>query len=170
MIGKKGFQKGHPSYLTKQSIAIIASKTSERQKGKRPEWLKGFEKGHGSLRTEESYRLAAQKTSKALTGRPQYHQRGSKSHLWKGGITKINAQIRTSIEYKNWRRAVFERDDYTCQACGIRGKKLNADHVMPFALYQDLRFEVLNGRTLCLGCHKKTDTYLKGKVKMYATY
>lgn len=75
------------------------------------------------------------------------------------GKTSANSRIRDSKEYVAWRLAVFTRDDYTCQACGQRGGKLNADHELPFALYPDLRFEVLNGRTLCVACHQKTDTY-----------
>lgn len=87
-------------------------------------------------------------------------QRGAKHHNWKGGTyTKIETEIRHSPEYKSWRKAVFARDDWTCQACGQRGGELQADHELPFAHFPDLRFEVLNGRTLCKSCHKKTDTY-----------
>lgn len=84
--------------------------------------------------------------------------KGPKNHLWKGGVTPINAQIRKSLEYKAWRTAVFERDKYTCQHCGARngsGKKviLNADHIIPFCDYPELRFAIDNGRTLCVKCH-----------------
>lgn len=41
---------------------------------------------------------------------------------------------------------------------------MNADHIMPFAYFPDLRFELSNGRTLCLKCHQKTDTYM-GRAK-----
>lgn len=88
---------------------------------------------------------------------------GPKNNLWKGGITPKNTMIRQSAEYKKWRLSVFERDNYTCQFCQTRGVKLHADHIKPFALYEDLRFEIPNGRTLCVPCHKKTDTYLKRK-------
>lgn len=85
--------------------------------------------------------------------------RGEKSSSWRGGITDKNALERTSARYKAWRKAVFDRDDYACQCCGVRGGELNADHIKPFATHEHLRFELSNGRTLCVPCHKKTDTF-----------
>ena len=98
---------------------------------------------------------------------------GEKNPMWKGGITPVNIQIRQSPEMRSWRKAVFGRDNYTCQACWAKngnGKKivLNADHIKPFSLFPDLRFDLNNGRTLCLGCHKKTDTYSYKLKKYYA--
>lgn len=89
---------------------------------------------------------------------------GNKSHLWRGGITPINIKIRMSLEYKLWRKSVFERDKYTCIWCGQIGGKLNADHIKPFALFPELRFAIDNGRTLCEDCHRKTSTF-KGRTK-----
>ena len=85
---------------------------------------------------------------------------GEKAANWRGGLTKLQDKIRKSPEYKLWRTAVFERDNYTCIWCGERGAKLNADHIKPFALYPELRFAIDNGRTLCEDCHKTTETYL----------
>lgn len=96
-------------------------------------------------------------------------KRGADSKFWKGGVTPINKQLRTSLEYKLWRKAVFERDNYTCCACGILGTKLHAHHIKPFALFPELRLAIDNGSTLCVPCHKKTDTYLKNFPKnLYA--
>ena len=83
---------------------------------------------------------------------------------WDGFKESVNQLIRKSEAMQSWRKSVFERDDYTCQHCGSRsgnGKKviLHADHIKPFATHIELRFDVDNGRTLCLDCHKKTDTY-----------
>ena len=63
-------------------------------------------------------------------------------------------KLRNSKEMKQWRISVFTRDDFTCQKCGQRGGKIEADHDLPFALYPGLRFEVLNGQTLCVRCHR----------------
>lgn len=79
---------------------------------------------------------------------------GNKHWNWKGGVTPINHAIRNSFEYKLWRTAVFERDDYTCIECGEIGY-VEADHIKPFAHYPELRFAIDNGRTLCKSCHKK---------------
>lgn len=98
--------------------------------------------------------------------------KGIKSYRWRGGVTKQNKLIRSSLEYRLWRISVFERDNYTCIFCEARsgnGKKiiLNADHIKPFAYFPELRFELSNGRTLCIECHKRTDTY-NSRAKKYA--
>jgi len=112
--------------------------------------------GKGRKLTEE----AKLKISKAHKGKPKPNQSGEKSGKWKGGITPINHKIRTSLEYKLWRTAVFERDNYMCIWGGKEhGSKLNADHIKPFAYYPELRFAIDNGRTLCVTCHRATDTF-----------
>lgn len=73
----------------------------------------------------------------------------------------MDTEIRQSLEgrrcaeYKAWRKSVYDRDDYTCQFCGARGVKLNAHHRKAYAVHPDLRYQVENGITLCVPCHKK---------------
>jgi len=50
--------------------------------------------------------------------------------------------------YLLWRKAVYQRHDFTCGICGRRGGELQADHMKSFAHYPKLRFEVSNGMTL----------------------
>lgn len=69
------------------------------------------------------------------------------------------ARIKCSKEWKAMRKMVFERDNYTCQECGVRGKELHPDHIKPKSQFPELVFEISNVRTLCKPCHKKTDTY-----------
>jgi len=83
---------------------------------------------------------------------------GDKSSFWKGGLTKKSEDIRKSPEYSQWRREVFHRDNYKCVECGA-GENIQADHIKPFSLFPELRFDINNGRTLCKSCHKETPTY-----------
>ena len=69
-----------------------------------------------------------------------------------GKSTEI-MKIRKSIEYRLWREAVFARDNWTCQKCGIKGGKLHSHHIQNFAQYPEIRFAIDNGITLCEGCH-----------------
>ncbi len=59
----------------------------------------------------------------------------------------------------DWRKAVFARDSYTCRECGAKGGRLHAHHVKPYKAFPKLRHVLDNGLTLCVPCHKKTDTY-----------
>jgi 5-methylcytosine-specific restriction endonuclease McrA len=81
------------------------------------------------------------------------YRRGAASPSWRGGITPENQRIRLSKEMQEWRSRVFERDNYTCQLCKRRGVVLHADHIKPFAVFPELRFDLDNGRTLCVPCH-----------------
>jgi hypothetical protein len=79
---------------------------------------------------------------------------------WRGGTYSDGRGKRfvdmTTKRYKSWRLSVFERDKFTCQMCGRVGGDLCADHIKPYAYFRELRYELENGRTLCVDCHKTT--------------
>ena len=54
-----------------------------------------------------------------------------------------------------WSKEIYERDDYTCKKCNKRGIKLNAHHINSWDKYPDERFNIDNGITLCVDCHKE---------------
>lgn len=68
---------------------------------------------------------------------------------------KTAKDYRHSAEYISWRRAVFERDHYTCVICGQVGGELNAHHIKPFKDFEADRFNINNGVTLCVKCHRQ---------------
>ena len=83
---------------------------------------------------------------------------GEKHHMWKGGIVNTKQKLRETPEYKQWLRSVFKRDNYTCQCCGARDGcghtvHLRGHHIKSFALYENERFDIDNGITLCDKCH-----------------
>ena len=99
---------------------------------------------------------------------------------WKGGITFWKKRIWDSKKYKDWRRKVFERDNYTCQNCGEKGY-LEAHHTKSFTELlkkynikskeeADLCNSLWNirlGQTLCFKCHNNTKNGRKTKPKIY---
>lgn len=80
---------------------------------------------------------------------------GEKAANWKGGITPENHKFRSSGEYAEWRKSVFERDGYICCECEQPKKVLNAHHILPYRDWRDPQFSlnINNGITLCEDCH-----------------
>lgn len=68
------------------------------------------------------------------------------------------ARGRPSPERRIFKESVLSRDGRKCLWCGST-KDLIADHIKPYAIYPELRWDINNGRTLCQTCHRKTDTY-----------
>lgn len=80
-------------------------------------------------------------------------------NFWKGGKTDKAKIFRKSIEYRLWREAVFARDNWTCQKCGARCCELHPHHIKPLSIYPELGLAIDNGMTLCVDCHRETDSY-----------
>lgn len=141
--------KNNPFYGKRHSQETKEKIASYRKGKKLPkDWVDKIAKGHiGIKRSLETRR------------KQSIAQSGSKGSNWKGGVTSINKKIRSSYKYKIWRSEVFERDKYTCQLCGTKGGNLQVDHIKSFSNFKYLRFEISNGRTLCVDCHRKTDTF-----------
>lgn len=131
----------------KMSIAKSGVKLSEEHRKKLSKSLMGNKRSLGVKRSVD------------VRKRMSESKKGEKSYSWKGGITPINKVIRRSVEYRLWREAVFERDNFTCVWCGTKKSPFNADHIKRFADYPELRFAIDNGRTLCVPCHQTTETF-----------
>ena len=93
---------------------------------------------------------------------------------WRGGVSSLREQIYGSENWKRWRKTIFERDDYSCQICGERGRRLCVDHYPdPFSkiLFEEKikslkeaekcerLWDIGNGRVLCIKHHRLTPTY-----------
>jgi len=105
---------------------------------------------------------------------------GDKHWNWKGGVSFLRngkyslvERLRKSTKYKKWRKMVLKRDNNICQECGAVGSKLETHHIKSFskllktnniqsyqqALLCDILWDINNGETLCIECHKKTPNY-----------
>lgn len=112
--------------------------------------------------------------------------KGSNSPSWKGGKILKKEALRNHSLHKQWHKNVFERDNYTCQGCGKIGGYLEVHHIVsladivePFVHIQDwnefmdkvwklpIMTDISNGKTLCIPCHKETDSYGPKNRKIY---
>jgi len=66
----------------------------------------------------------------------------------------IEYQMRRRVAYRNWRTVIFKRDNYQCQICEQKNKRLHAHHIYSFKHYPTKRHQVANGVTLCVRCHR----------------
>ena len=163
-------RKYNPGWFKNGGIAPFKGKThTEEAKQKNRE--KHLGKNLGNQSAKGTKHTLEWKRKMSLRTKGNSFAKGMKPNQtsFKKGLTPWNKgrgnsteshKIRTSLEYKLWRTAVFERDNYTCVWCGDnKGGNLEADHIKPFVDYPELRFAIDNGRTLCHNCHKTTETY-----------
>lgn len=101
----------------------------------------GNKKGLGHRKTEEYKKYWSEM------------RRGEKGTNWQGGITPENELVRHSVPYREWRKNVYERDEYTCQSCKNKGGRLIVHHIENFASAVGKRLDVDNGITFCTTCH-----------------
>lgn len=79
---------------------------------------------------------------------------GESAYQWKPEKTdEERTKGRKFREYRAWRTAVFERDNFTCHKCDGRGGVLNAHHLDDWENHPEKRLKVSNGVTLCKPCH-----------------
>lgn len=150
-------------------------------KGKAPK--SAFKKGHkgywkGKKLSEEHKRKIGE-THKQIGNKPPSPYGRKVSEETKEKIRKSNLKHWDKIgrkqykrlkhersKYIQWRTSIFERDDFTCQKCGIKNYKglgktvrVEVHHKKSWSKFPRLRFDTNNGITLCKDCHKKTDNY-----------
>jgi 5-methylcytosine-specific restriction endonuclease McrA len=122
--------------------------------------LKGlFQTGHKDLVPPEK-RGHSEETKRKISEKQRTNYLVGEAHWnWRGGKRTERKQAMALYPYRDWRNAVFRKDNWTCQVCNIRGGYLEADHIKPWCVFPELRYEIDNGRTVCKPCHVKLDTH-----------
>lgn len=81
---------------------------------------------------------------------------GKDHYRYNSNLTEEDRVKRRSFtKYPNWRRKIFERDGFTCQLCNLKKRNLNAHHLDGWNWAKEKRFDLENGVTLCVSCHKE---------------
>uniref|UniRef100_A0A6M3M857 Nuclease associated modular domain-containing protein n=1 Tax=viral metagenome TaxID=1070528 RepID=A0A6M3M857_9ZZZZ len=145
--------------------------------------IKGIIGMKGRKHTEETKeKMRKNNKTKGLWQSSEYRRHMSKIHEGKmvgkdnsayiDGRTPLVQRVRHCRKYKEWIKSVFEKDDYTCQDCRKRGIKLVAHHRKSFSrIWTENKIETYkqaldckelwnidNGKTLCIDCHRRYNT------------
>lgn len=163
MRDNKGrFIKGYPSW--NKGKKRTWKSPSEFKRGhkvnlgrKRPKWANNnhsnfMEEWH---KTHEHPRgMLGKKLSKEHIRILREANKGKKSHLWRGGIS-YNPNYDYGFEWRQIRKQVWGRDNYTCQVCGKTNCRVETHHIIPFRISKDNSLE--NLITLCSSCHQRVE-------------
>ena len=151
MHGNTG-RKHSKEHIAKIAKALTGYKKTDEHRNNISIALKGKKNSLGCKRSLEFRKHL----SEYWTDNPNHNLRIDGKGAERNGERQ---KIMSRLEYRLWREAVFERDNYTCVFCGQIGGQLHADHIKPYRKFPELMFDINNGRTLCIECHKTTDTY-----------
>lgn len=123
---------------------------AESSKKRKKEWSTGIRKKGWKLSEESKINIG-----NAARGRPSHMlgRTGELHHNWKGGISR-NVHSLSEPKYKKWRMNVFTRDKFRCKICKTK-IGLQAHHILRWADFPELRYDINNGITLCLAHHPR---------------
>lgn len=120
-------------------------------------WNKGIKMSEEQKRKmSESHKGIPNKSK----GKKRPHCSGENHWNWIEDRTQIKKYWtdRNNPEYKQWRRKILERDNYQCKVCGekyTKEHKLVVHHILSWKDYQEERYNINNGITLCQAHHPR---------------
>ena len=85
---------------------------------------------------------------------------GANNPSWNPNLTNEDRVNRRGKKMIKWSKDVFKKDKYICQKCGRYRKKgdrvvLNAHHKNSWNSFKEQRYDLNNGITFCVDCHKE---------------
>lgn len=120
-------------------------------KGQVP-WIKGKTQTVQHIKNRVQARIKNGTTSKVTSPRQEAH------YLWKEDRTQLSKgdEHRNSPAHREWSRNVKNRDEWRCRISNHNcDGKLVAHHILSWAEFPDLRYQLNNGITLCHAHHPR---------------
>ena len=92
-----------------------------------------------------------------LKGVKMPNRSGENHFAWIKDRTKLaKRQERNDMAYKEWRKNVWLRDNFTCKIANPNCKgHIEAHHILSWRDFPELRYEINNGITLCHAHHPR---------------
>lgn len=177
-LGKKHSSEHIKKFSDSRMGHIVTPETrrkiGEKNKGNIP-WNKGLKGIHLTPKTEfkKGHKHSKETLLKMSELGRKNAKTGNNSHKWKGGVSTVYESIRKNSRYSEWRKKVFIRDNFKCQECNQVGGYIEAHHINPIrkivkekninSINKAIKcmelWDVNNGITLCINCHKIIDKY-----------
>lgn len=148
-------------YAQTQAARIKTARIGKANKGKKrtSEWCEERSKQYTGVGNPFYDKTHSLETRKKLS----IFFQGVSPEAWEGFSNDERKRAWKSKRAVRWSREIFERDDFTCALCGIRGGDLEAHHIITRAESFKLTYVLENGITLCVSCHRK----IRGKESHY---
>jgi 5-methylcytosine-specific restriction endonuclease McrA len=149
MCGENFTKKDYRAQKSWESAKYCSNKCRGDSMKGRPTWNKG--KKTGLVPWNKGTKGVMRGWNKGL----KMHQTsGDKNGNW------------TGKDDKYWKKQTLERDNWTCQSCGLREPEImQVDHIKSKMIFPEFRFEMDNLQTLCPNCHaRKTIQELKSGI------
>ncbi len=138
------FQNGHAGYWKDKSM-------SDEHRKKIGLGNKGKKK---SLTEEQRQVMRDNLNKRRKIGKDAYNYIEDRTKL--KGYFGNDSEDRRSYQYKDWRKAVWLRDNFTCKIANPDCKgRIEAHHILSWSNYPELRYQVNNGITLCHAHHPR---------------
>jgi ribosomal protein S27AE len=157
LIGRPSPNKGRQfSEERKQKHAEALRRAARDGRSHTPEWRAKIKATHAIKWKNSKRRNPVRKGLKwPVERREKWSQKkkGAGNNNWKDGATKKSKLVRATWQYREWSKAVKDRDR-ECLRCGSTSK-LHAHHIERFINHPEKRFDISNGMTLCKACHHK---------------
>jgi len=110
--------------------------------------------GKGKVCSKECSKISISKTLKGRRNPEHSKFMIGKKYRYIKDRSKVKTYLdrREDALHKEWRILVYKRDGYKCRICSS-GSRIEAHHILRWAEYPELRYQVNNGITLCHDHH-----------------
>ena len=175
--GLKGFQEGHPSFISPETYKKIGEKLSSRvyleRRGK-PPWNK--DKKRLQIAWNKGKKMIGYDYSSCGKHPNSQKTQFKRGHTLWNHPNVIKTQIKKGMKLKkghdglkgeknpkwkggrmNWiSEFIKNRDDYKCKICGLRDPEImEVDHIKSKADFPELKYSLDNLITICPNCHRR---------------
>lgn len=166
LSGKYGVHSEAHRETLRKNAAIARSHITEESHRKQSETMKGRPAPNKGVPWTPERRAKTMATRSTPEAKEKHAAslRGEKNYNWKGGVSP-NGTLDT-WQWRKLRQEVYERDNWTCQECGVRclntkdakahpKRKIQCHHVVPRRYGgSDVMDNLV---TLCMSCHHKLE-------------